>query len=124
MVFVNEYKNWGGCVMIGFDSGFIFQFYGFVYICELELLCEVGFYLLEVICLVMFYGVEVLGMVDEIGMVEVGKKVDFVIVVENLLVDFKVFYGMGVICFDENNEVVCIEGVCYIVKDGVVYDVQ
>ena len=42
MSFVNEYKNRGGRVTVGSDSGFIFQLYGFAYIRELELLREAG----------------------------------------------------------------------------------
>ena len=49
MTFVNEYKNRGGRVTTGSDSGFIFQLYGFAYIRELELLREAGFHPLEVI---------------------------------------------------------------------------
>lgn len=43
MQFVNEYKNKGGRVTAGSDSGFIYQLYGFGYIRELELLREAGF---------------------------------------------------------------------------------
>lgn len=49
MTFVNEYKNRGGRVAAGSDSGFIFQLYGFGFIRELELLREAGFHPLEVI---------------------------------------------------------------------------
>ena len=49
MTFVNEYKNRGGRVTTGSDSGFIFQLYGFAYVRELELLREAGFHPLEVI---------------------------------------------------------------------------
>lgn len=85
MIFLQEYKNCGGRVIVGLDFGFIFQFYGFVYIWELELFCEVGFYFLEVICFVILNGVEVLKMDDQIGFVQVGKLVDLVIVEENFL---------------------------------------
>jgi hypothetical protein len=44
MTFVNEYKNRGGRVTVGTDSGFIFQLYGFAYVRELELLREAGFH--------------------------------------------------------------------------------
>ena len=124
MTFVNEYKNRGGRVTTGSDSGFIFQLYGFAYIRELELLREAGFHPLEVIRSATLYGAEALGMADEIGTVEVGKKADFVIVNENPLADFKVLYGTGAIRLDENNDVVRTEGVRYTVKDGVVYDAQ
>ncbi len=49
MTFINEYKNRGGRVAAGSDSGFIFQLYGFAYIRELEMLREAGFHPLEVI---------------------------------------------------------------------------
>lgn len=44
MRFVNEYKNRGGRVTAGSDSGFIFKLYGFGYVRELELLQEAGFH--------------------------------------------------------------------------------
>ena len=49
MGFVNDYKNHGGRVTVGSDSGYIFKIYGFSYIRELELLREAGFNALEVI---------------------------------------------------------------------------
>ena len=42
MTFINEYKNRGGRVKTGSDSGFIYQLYGFAYVRELELLREPG----------------------------------------------------------------------------------
>ena len=42
MTFINEYKNRGGRITTGSDSGFIYQLYGFAYIRELELLREAG----------------------------------------------------------------------------------
>ena len=82
MTFVNEYKNRGGRVTTGSDSGFIYQLYGFAYIRELELLREAGFHPLEVIRSATMYGAEALGMEKEIGTVEVGKLADFVILEE------------------------------------------
>ena len=49
MTFLNEYKNRGGRVTAGSDSGFIYQLYGFAFVRELELLREAGFHPLEVI---------------------------------------------------------------------------
>jgi hypothetical protein len=46
---LNDYKNAGGRVTTGSDSGFIYQTYGFGYINELEMLQEAGFHPLEVI---------------------------------------------------------------------------
>ncbi|MEP2772798.1 MAG: amidohydrolase family protein [Fulvivirga sp.] len=124
MTFINEYKNRGGRVTAGSDSGFIFQLYGFAYIRELELLREAGFHPLEVIRAATLNGAEALGADDEIGSVEVGKLADFVIVEENPLVNLKALYGTGAIKLTEENEVVRVGGVKYTIKDGIVYDAK
>ncbi|TFV93348.1 amidohydrolase [Algoriphagus kandeliae] len=124
MTFINEYKNRGGRVTAGSDSGFIYQLYGFAYIRELELLREAGFHPLEVIRSATMFGAEALGMEKEIGTVEVGKLADFVILEENPLQNLKVLYGTGAIRVDENNQPIRVGGVKYTVKDGVVYDAK
>lgn len=124
MTFINEYKNRGGRVTAGSDSGFIWQLYGFAYIRELELLREAGFHPMEVIRAATLNGAEALGMGDEIGSVEIGKLADFVIVEENPLVNLKVLYGTGAIKLTEDNEVVRVGGVKYTIKDGIVYDAK
>ena len=60
MAFLNDYKNAGGRVTTGSDSGFIYQTYGFGYIHELEMLQEAGFHPLEVIRSATLYGAEAL----------------------------------------------------------------
>ncbi|MUP47477.1 amidohydrolase [Gramella sp. BOM4] len=122
MQFVNEYKNRGGRVTTGSDSGFIFQLYGFAYIRELELLREAGFHPLEVVRAATLNGAEALGMEDRLGTVEPGKLADFVIVEENPLQNFKVLYGTGAIKLTDENEVVRVGGVKYTIKDGIIYD--
>ncbi len=124
MTFVNEYKNRGGRVCAGSDSGFIFQLYGFAYVRELELLREAGFHPLEVIRAATLNGAEALGMEGEIGTVAVGKKADFVIIDQNPLENLKVLYGTGAIKLTEDNEVVRVGGVRYTIKDGVIYDAR
>ncbi len=124
MTFINEYKNRGGRVTAGSDSGFIFQLYGFAYIRELELLREAGFHPLEVIRSATLNGAEALGVADKLGSVQIGKLADFVIVEENPLQNLKVLYGTGAIKLTEDNEVVRVGGVKYTVKDGVVYDAK
>ena len=122
MNFVNEYKNRGGRVTVGSDSGFIFQLYGFAYIRELELLREAGFHPLEVIMSATLKGAEALDMDNEIGSIEIGKKADLVLVEENPLENIKVLYGTGAIKLNEDNEVERVGGVKYTIKDGIVYD--
>lgn len=124
MTFINEYKNRGGRVTTGSDSGFIFQLYGFAYVRELELLREAGFHPLEIIRSATLNGAEALGISDKIGTVTVGKLADFVIVAENPLENLKVLYGTGAIKLTANNEVVRVGGVLYTIKDGIIYDAK
>lgn len=124
MRFVNEYKNRGGRVTTGSDSGFIYQLYGFAFIRELELLREAGFHPLEVIRSATIKGAEALGLEKELGSVEPGKFADFVITEENPLANFSTLYGTGAIQVTDDNEVVRVGGVRYTVKDGIVYDAK
>lgn len=124
MTFVNEYKNRGGRVTAGSDSGFIFQLYGFAYVRELELLQEAGFHPLEVIRSATLNGAEALGIADQIGTIEVGKQADMILVSENPLKNFKVLYGTGAIKLTDKNEVVRAGGVSYTISNGVIYDAK
>lgn len=122
MTFVNEYKNRGGRVTTGSDSGFIFQLYGFAYIRELELLREAGFHPIEVIRSATLKGAEALGAEKDLGSIEVGKLADMILVEENPLVNLQVLYGTGAIQLNDQNEVVRVGGVKYTIKDGIIYD--
>ncbi len=124
MTFVNEYKNRGGRVTAGSDSGFIYKLYGFGYIRELELLQEAGFHPLEVLRSASLYGAEALGLDKEIGSIEVGKKADLILVDHNPLENLKVLYGTGAIKLTEDNEIVRVGGVSYTVKDGIIYNAK
>lgn len=124
MTFVNEYKNRGGRVTTGSDSGFIFQLYGFAYIREMELLREAGFHPLEVIRASTLMGAQALGMGDQIGTIEVGKLADLVLIDQNPLENLKVLYGTGAIKLTEDNEITRVGGVNYTIKDGIVYDAK
>lgn len=124
MTFVNEYKNRGGRVTAGSDSGFIFQLYGFAYVRELELLQEAGFHPLEVIRSATLNGAEALGVADQIGTIEVGKQADMILVSENPLKNLKVLYGTGAIKLTDKNEVVRAGGVSYTISNGVIYDAK
>jgi imidazolonepropionase-like amidohydrolase len=124
MTFINEYKNRGGRVATGSDSGFIFQLYGFAYIREMEMLREAGFHPLEIIRSATLNGAEALGIENETGSIEIGKSADFVIVEENPLENFKVLYGTGAIKLTEENKVIRVGGVKYTIRQGVVYDAK
>jgi cytosine/adenosine deaminase-related metal-dependent hydrolase len=129
MAFLNEYKNRGGRVTTGSDSGYIFKLYGFDYIREFELLQEAGFHPLEVIRAATLSGAEALaapkGKAPEIGSVRPGMLADLVMVEENPLHNFKVLYGTGTIHVnDETGEMERIGGIKYVMKDGILYDAK
>tara|TARA_Y100000590_G_scaffold15958_5_gene19320 strand:+ start:7226 stop:8824 length:1599 start_codon:yes stop_codon:yes gene_type:complete len=128
MQFLNEYKNAGGRVTTGSDSGFIYKLYGFGYIEELELLQEAGFHPLEVVRAATLHGAETLhkplGTKPNFGTIVTGNLADLVIVDENPLENFKVLYGTGAVKINENNEVIRSGGIKYTIKDGIVYDAK
>jgi len=121
--FVNEYKNRGGRVTLGSDSGYIYNLYGFGYIQEMENMREAGFHPLEVIRSATIMGAEALGADKDLGTIQVGKKADLVILPENPLQNLKVLYGTGWIRLnDDTREVERIGGIKYTIKDGVIFD--
>ena len=123
--FVNEYKNRGGRVTLGSDSGYIYNLYGFGYIQEMENMREAGFHPLEVIRSATIMGAEALGADDQIGTIQVGKMADLVIVPENPLQNLKVLYGTGWIRLnDDTREVERVGGIKYTIKGGVVFDAR
>jgi len=127
MQFVNEYKNRGGRVTVGSDSGFIYQLYGFGTILEMELLQEAGFHPLEVIRSATYMGaLELAEAGDEeirFGVIRPGLLADLVLVEENPLENLKVLYGTGAVRLnDDTGEPERVGGVRYTIKDGIVYD--
>ncbi len=122
MAFVNDYKNRGGRVTVGSDSGYIYKTYGFGTIEELELLREAGFHPLEVIRAATLSGAEALGAADRIGSIEAGKLADLVVLGENPLANLKVLYGTGHARLGADGRLHRVGGVRYTIKGGVVYD--
>jgi imidazolonepropionase-like amidohydrolase len=129
MAFLNDFKNAGGRVTTGSDSGFIYQTYGFGYILELEMLQEAGFHPLEVIRAATLHGAETLhepkGTSIEFGILRAGLKADLVITKENPLQNFKTLYGTGHVRInDATNRPERVGGIDFVVKDGIVYDAK
>ncbi len=130
--FLNDFKNAGGIVTTGSDSGFIYKLYGFGYVRELELLREAGFHPLEVVRAATYHGAlqihepKGLGAHElEYGLIRPGMKADLVILDENPLRNLKVLYGTGHLRLnDETGEPERVGGVRYTVKDGIVYDAR
>jgi imidazolonepropionase-like amidohydrolase len=129
MRLINDYKNMGGRVTVGTDSGFIWKTYGFAYIEELELLREAGFLPLEIVRSATMWGAKTLyeprGEAAPMGVVRTGMLADLVIVPENPLSNLKVLYGTGHMRLNpQTNRQEKVGGVKYTIKDGIVYDAQ
>jgi predicted amidohydrolase YtcJ len=128
MSFLNDFKNAGGRITTGSDSGFIYQTYGFGYILELEMLQEAGFHPLEVIRSATLNGALTLSEPKnkpiDFGIIRPGLLADMVIVDQNPLQNFKVLYATGAVKLNEKNQPVRVGGVKYTIKDGIVYDAK
>ena len=123
MEFVNDYKNQGGVVAVGSDTGFLFSLWGFGTIRELEMLEEAGFSPLEAIHAATENGAKVVKN-PELGLVRPGYLADLVVLTENPLADMKVFYGNGVTRVGADRKEVHKQCVKYTIRDGVVFDSQ
>ena len=128
MRLVNDYKNLGGRVTTGSDSGFIWKLYGFGYIEELELLQEAGFTPLEVVQAATSNGARTLadpkGAGPSFGIVRPGMSADLVITPENPLANFKTLYGVGHERLNADNKIERVGGVRWTVVRGVAYDAR
>ncbi|WP_159994969.1 amidohydrolase family protein [Roseomonas sp. 18066] len=124
MTFLNEYKNRGGRVCTGSDSGFIFQTYGFGYVRELELLQEAGFNPLEVLRSATIQSAELLGVDAETGSIETGKRADLLVLDENPLEDFKLLYATGALRLnDATGQVEWRQALRHTIRAGLVFDI-
>ena len=123
MEFVNDYKNQGGVVAVGSDTGFLFSLWGFGTIRELEMLEEAGFSPLEALHAATENGARVVKN-PELGLVRQGYLADLVVLTENPLEDVKVFYGNGVTRVSTDRKELHEQCVKYTIRDGVVFDSQ
>jgi hypothetical protein len=123
MDFVNDYKNQGGIVAVGSDSGFLFSVWGFGTIREMELLEEAGFSPLETIHAATENGAKALRN-PELGLIRPGYLADMVVLTENPLADVKILYGSGVTRATKDGKQSQEHCLKYTIRDGVVFDSQ
>lgn len=121
--FVNDYKNSGGTVAVGSDSGYLFEIWGFGTIRELEMLEEAGFSPLETIHAATENGARVVKN-PELGLIRPGYLADLLLLTENPLADLKVLYGIGVTRVSSDRKASQIHPLKYTIRDGVVFDSQ
>ena len=129
MNLINDFKNRGGRVTAGSDSGFIYNLFGFGYVQELELLREAGLHPLEVIRSATLYGAQAMheprAKPLEYGIIRPGLLADLVIVDQNPLENLKVLFGTGAVRLnDQTGRAERVGGVKYTIKDGIVYDAR
>lgn len=129
MQFLNEFKNRGGKVTVGSDSGYIYQLYGFGTILELEMLQEAGFHPLEVVRAATMHGAQEifkpLGKPIEYGVIRAGLRADLIVLEENPLENFKTLYGTGALRLnDETGTMERVGGIRHTIKDGIVFDAR
>ena len=121
--FVNDYKNSGGPVAVGSDSGYLFEIWGFGTIRELEMLEEAGFSPLETIHAATENGARVVKN-PELGLIRQGYLADMLLLSENPLADLKVLYGSGVTRVGTDRKASQQFPLKYTIRDGVVFDSQ
>ncbi|WP_200901119.1 amidohydrolase family protein [Nostocoides japonicum] len=121
MAFTNDFKNRGGRVTAGSDSGFIYKTFGFGLIEELELLREAGFHPLEIVRAATLDPAELVGLGKEIGSLEPGKAADLIVLDENPLTNLKMMYGHGALRYVDG-VATRVTAIRYTIKSGVVYD--
>lgn len=127
MRLINDYKNIGGRVTTGSDSGFIFQLWGFGYVQEFEMLAEAGFAPLEVVQAATINGARTIydpkGAPPPFGLVRAGMEADLVIVPGNPLANWKLLLGTGTERLNpETNRQERVGGVRWTISNGIVYD--
>jgi imidazolonepropionase-like amidohydrolase len=121
--FVNDYKNRGGIVSVGSDSGSLFTVWGFGTIREIEMLEEAGFTPLEAIHAATENGGKVVKN-PKIGVIRPGYLADLVVLSENPLANIKVLYGTGITRVTQDRKAENEKCVKYTIRDGVVFDAQ
>ena len=123
MDFVNDYKNHGGVVAVGSDTGFLFELWGFGTIRELEMLEEAGFSPLETIHAATENGAKVVKN-PELGWCARVTWPTWCCSPKIRSSDMKIFYGTGVTRVGLDRKEVHEQCVKYTIRDGVVFDSQ
>ncbi|MDH3222683.1 MAG: amidohydrolase family protein [Gemmatimonadota bacterium] len=120
---VNDFKNRGGRVAVGSDSGTSYHLYGFGTIRELELMQRAGFHPLEIVRSATQESARAVGLPD-VGVIRPGYQADLLVLDANPLEDFKVLYGTGASRSTPAGEASVVQGLRYTILDGKVIDAQ
>jgi cytosine/adenosine deaminase-related metal-dependent hydrolase len=120
---VNAFKNRGGHVAVGSDSGTSYHLYGFGTIRELELMQRAGFHPLEIVKAATQESARAVGL-EGVGVIRPGYEADLLVLDMNPLDDFKVLYGTGATRVTLEGETSTVNGLEYTIVDGKVIDAR
>ena len=120
---VNAFKNRGGHVAVGSDTGTSYHLYGFGTIREMELMQRAGFHPLEVIRSATMESARAVGTPDA-GVVRPGYRADLLVLDLNPLEDLKVLYGTGVERVSRDGVATVQHGLTYTIVGGRVIEAQ
>jgi predicted amidohydrolase len=118
---VNEFKNRGGHVAVGSDTGTSYHLYGFGTIRELELMQRAGFHPLEIIAAATEESARAVGL-TQVGVIRPGYEADLLVLDMNPLEDFKALYATGTTRVTLDGEASTVHGLLYTILDGKVID--
>jgi imidazolonepropionase-like amidohydrolase len=118
---VNDWKNRGGRVAVGSDTGTSYHLYGFGTVRELELMQRAGFHPLEIVRSATQESARAIGR-EGTGVIRPGYQADLLVMEMNPLEDFKVLYGTGVTRVSLEGESTTLHGLKYTILDGRVLD--
>lgn len=120
---VNEFKNRGGHVAVGSDTGTSYHLYGFGTIRELELMERAGFHPLEIVKAATQESARAVGL-TQVGVIRPGYEADLLVLEMNPLEDFKALYATGTTRVTEDGRADTVHGLRYTILDGKVIDPQ
>ncbi len=120
---VNEFKNRGGHVAVGSDTGTAYHLYGFGTIRELELMQRAGFHSLEIVKAATQESARAVA-APEVGVIRPGYRADLLVLEMNPLDDLKVLYGTGVERVSLDGQATRLHGLQYTIVGGKVVDAQ
>ena len=120
---VNEFKNRGGHVAVGSDSGTSYHLYGFGTVREMELMQRAGFHPLEIVKAATQESARAVGL-ERVGVIRPGYEADLLVLDMNPLEDFKALYATGTTRVTLDGKASVVHGLRYTILDGKVIDPQ
>jgi len=120
---VDAFKDRGGHVAVGSDSGTSYHLYGFGTIRELELMQRAGFHPLEVVRAATQGSARAVGL-EGVGVIRPGYEADLLVLDTNPLADSKLLYGTGATRVTLDGRASTVTALRYTIVDGKVLDAR